>query len=300
MKEMAKARIITKKSVPSVMNELKLLSMINSEFIVNVHYAFQDRLNLYLVMDLLLGGDLRYHIARKRKFSMEITRFFIACLIHALEAVHEAKIIHRDIKPENLVFDNQGYLRLTDFGVARILSPDNASETSGTPGYMAPEVMCRQNHGLAADYFAVGVIAYECMQGRRPYTGRSRREIRDQILTKQVQIKKYDIPDGWTIEAADFINRCLQRKPQNRIGYNRQTAELKAHPWFNDFSWQNLEYKEYQPQYVPDITVDNFDTNHVNNQEWKDAEAVKESELQLKRDSVQELFKGYYFNKNDI
>lgn len=55
-----------------------------------------------------------------------------------------------------------------------------------------------------------------------------------------------------------------------------------------------------QSQYVPDIHVDNFDTNHVNNQEWKDAEAVKESEAQLRRDSVQSLFKGYYFNKNDI
>ena len=100
-------------------------------------------MNLYLVMDLLLGGDLRYHIARRRKFNMEVTRFFIACLVHALDAVHTQLIIHRDIKPENLVFDNEGYLRLTDFGVARILSPDNASETSGTPGYMAPEVMCR-------------------------------------------------------------------------------------------------------------------------------------------------------------
>lgn len=213
MKEMAKARIITKKSVPSVMNELKLLSMINSQFIVNVHYAFQDRLNLYLVMDLLLGGDLRYHIARKRIFPMEITQFFVACLVHALDAVHAAKIIHRDIKPENLVFDNEGYLRLTDFGVARILSKDNASETSGTPGYMAPEVMCRQNHGLVADYFAVGVIAYECMLGKRPYQGRTRRDIRDAILTKQIQIKKYEIPEGWSMAAADFINKCLQRKP---------------------------------------------------------------------------------------
>ena len=63
MKEMAKARIITKKSVQSVMNELKLLSLVQSDFIVNVHYAFQDKMNLYLIMDLLLGGDLRYHIA---------------------------------------------------------------------------------------------------------------------------------------------------------------------------------------------------------------------------------------------
>jgi len=130
-------------------------------------------------MDLLLGGDLRYHIARKRKFNEDVTKFFIACLIHALEAVHGVGIIHRDIKPENLVFDNQGYLRLTDFGVASMLRPDNSIETSGTPGYMAPEVMCRKNHGIAADYFAVGVIAFECMQGRRPYIGKSRREIKE-------------------------------------------------------------------------------------------------------------------------
>jgi serum/glucocorticoid-regulated kinase 2 len=184
MKEMAKARIITKKSVQSVLNELSLLALIRSDFIVNVHFAFQDKMNLYLIMDLLLGGDLRYHIARRRKFREDVTQFFVACLIHALEAVHAANIIHRDIKPENLVFDNDGYLRLTDFGVAKILSADNANETSGTPGYMAPEVMCRQNHGLVSDYFAVGVIAFECMMGRRPYVGRSRREIREQILTK--------------------------------------------------------------------------------------------------------------------
>ncbi len=75
-------------------------------------------------------------------------------------------MLHRDIKPENLVFDERGYLRVTDFGIARIWNPDNAKETSGTPGYMAPEVMCRQNHGVSVDYFAVGVIAFESMMGR--------------------------------------------------------------------------------------------------------------------------------------
>ena len=151
------------------MNELKLLSMIQSKFIVNAHYAFQDSENLYLVMDLLLGGDLRFHLARQRRFSERQTKFFCACLIQALETVHS--IIHRDIKPENLVFDERGYLKLTDFGIAREWIPDveNCNETSGTPGYMAPEVMCKNNHGIAADYFAVGVIAYECMNSRRPY-----------------------------------------------------------------------------------------------------------------------------------
>ena len=178
-----------------------------------MHYAFQDRDNLFLVMDLLLGGDLRYHIARQRRFTEEQTKFFIACLVQALETVHGCGIIHRDIKPENLVFEQDGYLRLTDFGIARYWSPDNASETSGTPGYMAPEVMCRQNHGVAADYFAVGVIAYECMNGRRPYVGKSRRELRDQILARHVHIKRYEIPEGWSLESADFINKVRQTNP---------------------------------------------------------------------------------------
>ena len=91
-----------------------------------MHYAFQDRDNLFLVMDYLTGGDLRYHIAKCRKFTESETKFFIMCLVEALEIVHGCGIIHRDIKPENMVFDSVGYLRLTDFGIARFWSPDNA------------------------------------------------------------------------------------------------------------------------------------------------------------------------------
>lgn len=133
----------------------------------------------------------------------------MACIFLGLEHMHNNNIIHRDIKPENLVLDRLGYVRVTDMGIARILRPENAQDTSGTPGYMAPEVMCRQNHSFAVDYFALGVIGYEFMLGRRPYVGRSRKEIRDQILAKQVQIKRSDIPDGWSLEAADFINRVF-------------------------------------------------------------------------------------------
>lgn len=130
-------------------------------------------------MDLLTGGDLRFHVGKHRRFKEVQTRFFVACIMLSLEYLHNHNILHRDLKPENLVLDEKGYVRLTDLGIARIWKSENSQDTSGTPGYMAPEVMCRQNHGIGVDYFALGVIAYEFMMGRRPYLGRSRKEIRD-------------------------------------------------------------------------------------------------------------------------
>lgn len=79
------------------------------------------------------------------------------------------------MKPENMVFDSVGYLRITDMGISREMREENHQDTSGTPGYMSPEVICRNNHTYAADYFALGVMGYEFMFGKRPYNGRNRK-----------------------------------------------------------------------------------------------------------------------------
>lgn len=296
MKEMSKSRVISKKSVNSVLNERQLLSFLKHPFIVNMIYAFQDRENLYLIMDLMTGGDLRYHLALKRTFNEEQTKFFVACIFIALEYLHTNSILHRDIKPENLVFDSKGYLRLTDFGIARVWRPDNSSDTSGTPGYMAPEVMCRQAHGVAVDYYAIGVIAYECMLGRRPYIGRNRKEIRDQILSKQVQIKRNEIPAGWSLEATDFINKLIQRKPVNRLGLDGP-HEVKNHPWLKDYPWEKLYNKEIQPLFVPEEEFD--PKNNIgasSNFEEENPDLIKQNAILLRRNSIQSLFNGYNYD----
>eukprot|EP01016_Furgasonia_blochmanni_P020338 TRINITY_DN2268_c0_g1_i1.p1 TRINITY_DN2268_c0_g1~~TRINITY_DN2268_c0_g1_i1.p1 ORF type:complete len:462 (+),score=43.57 TRINITY_DN2268_c0_g1_i1:480-1865(+) len=280
------------------MNERQLLSTMRHPFLVNMIYAFQDRENLYLVMDLMTGGDLRFHLNKQKKFTEQQTKFFIASIIHGLEFLHVQGIIHRDIKPENLVFDAKGYLRITDLGIARIWRPDNSADTSGTPGYMAPEVMCRQNHGVAVDYYALGVIAHECMLGKRPYIGKSRKEIRDQILAKQAQIKKAEIPEDWSLEAADFINKLLQRKPINRLGLNGP-QEVKEHPWLKDFPWQKLTDKELESPFMPNSKEDNFDLKYVSSHDPSkdcDSEVMKQNALLLRRDSIQSLFHGYDFD----
>jgi len=287
MKEMSKARVVSKRSVHSVMSERKLLAVLKHPFIINMHYAFQDRDNLYLGLDYLMGGDLRYHLARKKRFTEEESLFLLACLLQALEYLHGNAVLHRDIKPENLVLDSNGYLSLTDFGVARVWRADNAQDTSGTPGYMAPEVMCRQNHGVAADYFAVGVMAYEFMLGRRPYLGRNRKEIRDAVLAKQVQVRKQDLPPGWSFAAADFINRLIQRKPANRLGCNG-CEEVKAHPWFFNFPWSALADKSLPAPYFPE-PGDNFDAR-VASLDWKDEEEVAATPI------VPGLFEGYFYD----
>ena len=135
--------MLTKKSTESVLNEKQLLAQINNPFIVNIHYAFQDRETLFLAMDLMPGGDLRYHIGTRKTFT-EIQasnfsiylEFFTACIVCGLEYIHSENIIQRDIKPENLVLDANGYIRITDFGIAKKKRDNNSTDTSGTPGYM--------------------------------------------------------------------------------------------------------------------------------------------------------------------
>ena len=297
---MSKTKIIDRRSEISIMSERTLLSKLNNPFIVNMYFAFQDYSNLYLVMDLLSGGDLRYHLGKKKKFSEKETKFFISNIILALEYIHSKNIIHRDIKPENLVLELNGYLRTTDFGVAKINEIDNSRETSGTPGYMAPEVILVQNHSFPSDFFALGVIGYEFMLGYRPYLGRSRKEIKELIIYKQARINESEIPYSWSLESADFINKLLKRKPNKRLGY-RGIKELKSHIWMRDINWNALKRKELVAPFIPYSNRENYDKNYCEKIEDVGRATLARYKEYIESELYKDAFKGYtYININYV
>ena len=154
----------------------------------------------------------------------------------ALQYVHSKNVIHRDVKPENLVFASNGYAKLTDFGIAKTRRRDNAVETSGTPSYMAPEVIFRQPHGFEVDFYAVGVICHEMMLLRRPYNGRTRKELRAEMLAYRCEVDLDELPEGWDPEVVDFINSLLERRPHKRLGFSG-ASQVKRHPWLSCIDW---------------------------------------------------------------
>ena len=299
MKEMSKALVIEKNCIASILYERDLLSNFRHPFIINMMYSFQDKDNLYLVMNLVTGGDLRYQMSKIQTFTESQSKFLISCLILGLEAIHANDIIHRDIKPENLVLDSRGYLKITDFGIAKKKDNQSLNENSGTPGYMAPEVMSYQNHSFTVDYYAIGIICYELMMGVRPYTGENKNIIKEKILAKQVMIKAHEIPNGWSKEAADFINNLIQRKPNARLGY-KGINEIKQHQWFNDLNWKDLYNMKIEAPFIPP-DEDNFDFKYLSKEAPIDEDEQERLEKIKLTNEYTNSFKNYlYFNFCDV
>ena len=263
---MSKAKIISKRSEDNIMSEKNILSKINHPFIVNMHFSFQDYDNLYLIMDYLSGGDLRYHLSHRKAslFNENQTKFFLSNIIIALEYIHSKKIIHRDIKPENLLLDMNGYLRLTDFGIAVYNKKENKKESNGTAGYVAPEVILQQDYNYSSDFFALGVIGYEFMQGNRPFYAGNKKQIKDLILIYQPKIKTNQMKKGWSENSRDFINKLLQRRPAKRLGYNG-IRELKNHIWMKDINWDLLKNKKIKSPFIPKEGKEYFDKKYCQN-----------------------------------
>ena len=164
---------------------------------------------------------------------------------------------------------------------------------------MSPEVLMAQNHSYTSDFFAIGVMLYEFMLGERPYNGRNRKEIREDVLKKQVYIKKENLPPGWKSDCIEFCNLLLMRKPQKRLGFNNGIVELKNNAFFKGFNWELLENKKMESPFIPSSTS-NFDKSFCEHDDPIYAETIERYQEYVCRKSYENLFDGYtYMNDED-
>ena len=294
MKEMSKVELILNNAYEEIIREQQLSSKLNHPFIVSMNFSFQDKNKLYMINDLMPGGDLRYWYTQKKHFNEKECKFIISCIILGLEYLHSNKIIHRDLKPENILFDSKGYVHISDFGIARDLSnepEEKIIDASGSPGYMSPETIFKKKHSYASDFFSLGVICYEIMMKKRPYLGKNREEIKEKMASEFVQIKKEEIPKGWSIEYANFTNKLLEKNETNRLGFNG-INELKCHPWLKLYDWKNIYLMKEKAPFIPPKEVICSEENISPNTGKKKELKIQNSEIYKKA-----FINFEYFNK---
>ena len=300
MKELSKVKALIKKSLNSIRMEKTILKDLHCNFISKLYFSFQDKDFLYLIIDYYPGGDLRFYLEQNIQFNEKQIKFFVANIVLSLRYLRLNNILHRDIKPDNLVFDKKGYLNLTDFGISKKVKNNKIiKDKSGTPGYLSPEVLTGKNQTFSSDYFSLGIIIYELIFLERPFNGKTKQELAENILDNEINLTKDQLPNNFinspnADNLVDFINKLLKRKKEKRLGH-KDINEIINHQWLKDINWDNLESKMHLEENIPFIPSpgDNFNFLKVNNHLNKKEKNYK-SYLKLINNST--LFNNFYYN----
>lgn len=250
MKVLKKATLKVRDRVRTKM-ERDILAEVNHPFVVRLHYAFQTEGKLYLILDFLRGGDLFTRLSKEVMFTEEDVKFYLAELALGLDHLHSLGIIYRDLKPENILLDEEGHIKLTDFGLSKeaIDHEKKAYSFCGTVEYMAPEVVNRQGHAHSADWWSYGVLMFEMLTGSLPFQGKDRKETMTLILKA-----KLGMPQFLSNEAQGLLRSLFKRNPINRLGSAVDGAEeIKRHPFFSTIDWNKLYRREISPPFKPAV-----------------------------------------------
>ncbi|XP_064263576.1 ribosomal protein S6 kinase alpha-3 isoform X4 [Passer domesticus] len=248
MKVLKKATLKVRDRVRTKM-ERDILVEVNHPFIVKLHYAFQTEGKLYLILDFLRGGDLFTRLSKEVMFTEDDVKFYLAELALALDHLHSLGIIYRDLKPENILLDEEGHIKLTDFGLSKesIDHEKKAYSFCGTVEYMAPEVVNRRGHTQSADWWSFGVLMFEMLTGTLPFQGKDRKETMTMILKA-----KLGMPQFLSLEAQSLLRMLFKRNPANRLGAGPDgVEEIKRHAFFSKIDWNKLYRREIHPPFKP-------------------------------------------------
>nr|XP_012999099.1 serine/threonine-protein kinase 32C [Cavia porcellus] len=252
MKYMNKQQCIERDEVRNVFRELEILQEIEHVFLVNLWYSFQDEEDMFMVVDLLLGGDLRYHLQQNVQFSEDTVKLYICEMALALDYLRSQHIIHRDVKPDNILLDEQGHAHLTDFNIATIIKDgERATALAGTKPYMAPEIFHSFVNGgtgysFEVDWWSVGVMAYELLRGWRPYDIHSSNAVESLVQLFSTVSVQY-LPT-WSKEMVALLRKLLTVNPEHRFS---SLQDMQAAPSLANVLWDDLSEKKVEPGFVP-------------------------------------------------
>ncbi|RKP36751.1 kinase-like protein [Dimargaris cristalligena] len=266
MKVLKKTEVVRAKQVEHVNNERDLLSACSSPFLVTLLGAFQDNINLYMVLEYVVGGELFTYLRKYQRFPPQVAKFYTGEVVLAFEYLHSMDIIYRDLKPENVLIDSRGHVKLTDFGFAKHV-PDITWTLCGTPDYLAPEIIQSKGYGKAVDWYSLGVLIFEMLAGYPPFYDEDHFKLYEKILAGRI---------GWPSQfdplAKDLVRRLLTPDLSKRFGNLKGgSQDIKNHRWLMEIDWAKLYNRQIPAPLIPQVShtgdPSNFDiypeTNEV-------------------------------------
>ena len=305
MKSMRKDQLVSEGIVDNILLERNILMEGQCPFILPLSFFFQTPERIYYITPYMSGGDLFHKLKTEIFFKEETVKFYSAQIAIALQYIHDLGIAYRDLKPENILIDQDGYIKLCDFGsCVKIRGTEKETSFAGSPEYAAPEMITYSGHNTMCDWWSLGILIYELLYGNTPFFNMDKNRMYDLINTgsisypKFIQIEGEEKPRNYKIseEAKNLISLLLEKDPGNRLGTSG-LQQIKKHPFFNGISFDDLVKKKIKAPFKPNIKdlkdIDsitrNFDEEYLNLEisESPTGEWVKEKEFES-------WFKGFH------
>ncbi|OHT00535.1 Serine/threonine-protein kinase Sgk2 [Tritrichomonas foetus] len=283
VKTVHKNKLIQSKKIYTILRERDIMAKAKNTFLVNLHYAFQTDTKFYLVLEYVPGGELYrlIHGKKKQKLPFQQIQLYIAEIAYALEYLHSIGIVYRDLKPENILINKDGHIKLADFGLSKDIFVESTTATfCGTPEYVAPELVKREQYSFSIDWWALGILTYELLYGEVPFLCENRASLFNKIM-----YERPDFPIGTEAVHRSFILALLEKDPNDRATF----ATLRNHQFWNGLNLDDVKELRTTPIYIPSSkTEDNFDPAFT-----------KEDPLDSISTPVSGQFKGFSFNEMD-
>uniref|UniRef100_A0A8C0U4D6 Protein kinase C n=1 Tax=Cyanistes caeruleus TaxID=156563 RepID=A0A8C0U4D6_CYACU len=263
VKALKKDVVLMDDDVECTMVEKRVLSLAwEHPFLTHVFCTFQTKENLFFVMEYLNGGDLMFHIQSCHKFDLPRATFYAAEIICGLQFLHSKGIIYRDLKLDNVLLDNEGHIKIADFGMCKenMFGDAKTSTFCGTPDYIAPEILLGQKYNTSVDWWSFGVLLYEMLIGQSPFHGQDEEE-----LFQSIRMDNPFYPRWLNKDAKDILVKLFVREPERRLGAR---GNIRQHAFFQEINWEALEERRMEPPFKPRVKspsdCSNFDKEFLN------------------------------------